>query len=288
MKNKKILITGNKGFIGNSILEKFRKSNKIIGISKNKYLKLKKNTFFNISKSTLDKIPFIPDYIFHCAGTSSVYKSMKYKKKDYNDNFLSTKYLLDYYKKQKKKPVIFIFSSAAVYGNNKVKLRPISNYGKHKLLAEKLSINYSTKFKMKIIILRIYSVYGEKNKKQLFWDVCNKIKRKENIFFGTGEEVRSWLHIDDLISAILKIKQINYFPFIIDIGSFEKFKNKEIIKMFYKEFKSKLSPQFNGEQRIGDPIKQISNNNKIRKIGWHPKIKINQGIKKYVKWFKNN
>ena len=45
MKNKKILITGNKGFIGNSILEKFRKSNKIIGISKNKYLKLKKNTF---------------------------------------------------------------------------------------------------------------------------------------------------------------------------------------------------------------------------------------------------
>ena len=113
---------------------------------------------------------------------------MKYKK-DYNDNFLSTKYLLDYYKNQKKKPVIFIFSSAAVYGNNKVKLRPISNYGKHKLLAEKLSINYSIKFKMKIIILRIYSVYGEKNKKQLFWDVCNKIKRKENVFFGTGEEV---------------------------------------------------------------------------------------------------
>ena len=104
---------------------------------------------------------------------------------------------------------------------------------------------------MKIIILRIYSVYGEKNKKQLFWDVCNKIKERKNVF-GTGEEVRSWLHIDDLISAILKIKKINYFPFIIDIGSFEKFKNKEIIKMFYKEFKSKLSPQFNGEQRIGD------------------------------------
>ena len=46
----------------------------------------------------------------------------------------------------------------------------------------------------------------KKNKKQLFWDVCNKIKRKENVF-GTGEEVRSWLHIDDLISAILKIKK---------------------------------------------------------------------------------
>ena len=48
MKNKKILITGNKGFIGNSILEKFRKSNKIIGISKNKYLKLKKKILFLI------------------------------------------------------------------------------------------------------------------------------------------------------------------------------------------------------------------------------------------------
>ena len=34
--------------------------------------------------------------------------------------------------------------------------------------------------------------------------------------------------------------------------------------------------------------KEVSNNNKIRKIGWHPKIKINQGIKKYVKWFKSN
>ena len=81
------------------------------------------------------------------------------------------------------------------------------------------SFNYSIKFKMKIIILRIYSVYGEKNKKQLFWDVCNKIKRKENIFFGTGEEVRSWLHIDDLISAILKIKNIDILKSLKDLNS---------------------------------------------------------------------
>ena len=40
-----------------------------------------------LSTKADDKIPFIPDYIFHCAGTSSVYKSMKYKKKDYINKY---------------------------------------------------------------------------------------------------------------------------------------------------------------------------------------------------------
>tara|TARA_B110000305_G_scaffold70427_1_gene79094 strand:+ start:183 stop:1052 length:870 start_codon:yes stop_codon:yes gene_type:complete len=286
MKNKNILITGIDGFIGKSLKEALKRDNKIIGIVNKKKLNKIKSNLISLNTNNLKKIPFMPDYIFHCAGTSSVSKSFIKSKEDYEKNYLTTKILIEFYKQTPIKPTIFIFSSAAVYGNNKKLLNPISNYGKNKLLAEKLSINYANKFDMKIIILRIFSVYGEKNCKQLFWDICKKISSKKNIFFGTGKEIRSWIHISDLLSAINLIKDVKKFPFIIDVGSYKPTINKNIIKLFYKAFDFNFVPKFNNVNRKGDPKEQISNNTKLKDLGWKQKIKITKGIMLYARWFK--
>ena len=279
MKNRDILITGINGFIGKSLKEALKRDNKIKGIVNKKNSNKIKSNLTSLNTNNLKKIPFIPDYIFHCAGTSSVSKSFIKSKEDYEKNYLTTKTLIEFYKQKTTKPIIFIFSSAAVYGNNKKTLNPISNYGKNKLLAEKLAIKYANKFNMKIIILRIFSVYGEKNSKQLFWDICNKIRSKKNIFFGTGKEIRSWIHISDLLSAINLIKDVKKFPFIIDVGSYKPTMNRNIIKLFYKAFNLSFDPKFNNVNRKGDPKKQISNNIKLKALGWKQKVKITEGIK---------
>ena len=291
LKNKKILITGVNGFIGSSLKKNFKKGNTIYGISrKEKTKSIDKNTILlNISKLSLSKIPVCPDYIFHCAGGSSVTKSLKNPKKDYHDTVKTTKCILEFYKdKLKKKPIIFFFSSAAVYGNTKNKLKPISPYGKNKLIAENLCKKYSKKYNYQIKILRLYSVYGDGLKKQLFWDICNKIKNKENTYFGSGSEKRCWINIKDLIYAINFIVKTKNKIMKIDIGSLNPIKNKEIINIFYKNFKVHTTPKFNNVNRRGDPKNQISKNSKIKSLGWKPKINIYNGINSYVKWFKKN
>ena len=41
-------------------------------------------------------------------------------------------------------------------------------------------------------------MYGKELKKQLLWDACKKIVRKDNFFYGTGEETRDWMHVVDV------------------------------------------------------------------------------------------
>jgi len=279
IKRKNILITGINGFIGNHLKNYFRN----------------KNTIHSLNKITKFKIKLVqknnelcPDIIFHCAGPSSVSKSIINPKKDYEKNYLLTKNLLDSYKYKKIKPIIYIFSSAAVYGNKRNYLKPISPYGKNKLRVENLCKIYSKKYNFRFIIMRLFSVYGTGLKKQFFWDICEKIRKKKYTFFGTGNEKRSWLHVNDLILAINKIKLKKNKYIILDIGSLKPQTNKFIVNLFLKKNKKKVKLNFNNISRKGDPVNLISNNNRITKFGWKPKIDINKGITEYINWYKKN
>ena len=61
-----------------------------------------------------------------------------------------------------------------------------------------------------------------------------------------------------------------------------------MLKKIFNLFDLKKKPKFNNIQKKGDPIKQIFNNNKLKKMRWNSKIKLSQGLKEYVIWFKKN
>ena len=132
-----------------------------------------------------------------------------------------------------------MFSTAAVYGNscekNRKQLKPISPYGKNKLKSENILLKKSKKFKFELIILRFYSIYGVGLKKQLIWDVCEKINNKINIFYGSGNETRSWINIKDvnrLIQFLIKKRSISNQT--LDISCNDVVKNKFLIKKLFK------------------------------------------------------
>ncbi len=99
--NKKILIAGGYGFIGSYIFKKFRKKNKIVIIGKKK--NIKDNSKNKITLNNLYNLNFIPDVIFHCAGSGTVSDAQKNKKNSFEDDYQSTKNLLDFCIKTKKK-----------------------------------------------------------------------------------------------------------------------------------------------------------------------------------------
>lgn len=287
IKKHKILITGVYGFLGLNLFTKLTKFKnlEVSGIGRNRHnLKLKNTISGSIDKKNLNKLKFIPDTIIHCAGEGSV----KNVTKKYGSGYFTTKKILDFYKKKKIKKFILI-SSAAVYGGSQ-KIRPISLYGKQKLLIEKLCKLNLTGKKNKLIILRVFSLYGPGLKKQLFWDVCKKIKKTDNLFFGTGNEVRSWVYVDDLIRIIYKLCEKKNKSVILNISGKDTLKNKDLIKKIYKSYfpNKKINyPLFSGEKRKGDPriMKSYKKNLQNKKlINYFTNLE--DGIKKYIKWFK--
>ena len=172
IKNKKILILGGYGFLGNALYKSLKDN--CFTYRFGQYSK-KKISIFN-----LKKIKKHFNVIIHCAGGSSVNESIKNPKKDFNKTVGSTKALIKFIKLKKINPTIIYISSPAVFGNSikKKTIHPISPYGKNKLISEKLLLNFAKEKKLKLYIVRFFSLYGEGLKKQLLWDVLCKAKKK--------------------------------------------------------------------------------------------------------------
>lgn len=288
-RNTKILITGVYGYIGSRIFNYLSKKYKnIYGIGRKKINQKKIPNCYNknLSFRNLKKIGLDVDIIIHCAGSGSVKESSSNFKKDYNDTINSTKDLVKYCNEFKKKYHLIYISSAAVYGErkNKKKLTPISIYGKNKLKAENIIILNKNK-KFTYSILRVFSLFGIGLKKQLIWDTCKKLKKNNFNFYGSGNELRSWISIDKLNIYIDDLIQDIRINLIEDIAGNFSIKNKLVIKYIMKLMKINNEPLFDKINRKGDPQKLIPAKNLRNK-----KIKFTKSdflieLKKYVSWY---
>jgi UDP-glucose 4-epimerase len=186
-------------------------------------------------------------------------------------------------------------SSAAVYGNP-IKLpihenstvQPLTPYGWHKYMSECICKEFYDIYRVPTCSLRIFSAYGPGIKKQLFWDLYQKaINDPEIKIYGTGQESRDFIYIDDLIRAIEKV--ILNGPFhgeVLNIASGKEIFIKDAVKAFYDELKPQKKYFFSGEERKGDPNNWRADISEITKLGFSPSHSFEEGIKKYIKWVK--
>ena len=196
-------------------------------------------------------------------------------KKAYNVNENGTYNIIRYLIKKKEKPKWFFFSSTShVYEplhklkkiDEKSKLKPISKYGKTKLLAENLIINKLRKYSIKVCIGRIFS-FTDKNQKIPF--VIPSIKEKfkspeKKIIFENMNHYRDFLNTSDIVSAINKLR-IKSKEGIYNIGSGKKFYLKNIVKIFNTKKKIVIFKDYSKTTYL------VSNNSKIKKLNWKPK-----------------
>ena len=270
-------ITGSTGILGGNIIKNL-KFNFIIlkgDITKKKVVEnwIKSNEF---------------DFILHLAAivpTINVENNYKYAKKV---NYSGTRNLVDALVKYKKKvKSIFFASTSHVYKiqnkdyriDENHKLEPYSKYGKTKLLAENYFRENLKKNKIKHCIGRIFSYTDPKqNNSFLTPGLFNKIKKsnKKIINFKGLNHYRDFLSIKDIINAInilcLKKKTGTY-----NIGSGKKVNLESIARIFCKKFDKK--PIFS--RNSNDLTHLISNNQKLCKIGWKPKVNFIKELNKF-------
>ena len=305
---KKIWITGVNGFIGNHLYHYLNKKNHIIsgiGFSKEKNEKkfLDKSNFFHEGRISSKNLSILyestgsPDIIFHLAGGSSVGNSLQNPKLDYANTVTSTFNLLEFIRKKNLKSKVIFSSSAAVYGKNYLDpikesflSQPFSPYGFNKFIAEKLCESYSTNFKIKVSIVRFFSVYGILARKQLIWDICNKLKKNNELIelFGTGNEKRDWIYIRDAVKLLELVAQNQSEGTCIYNGSSGfHYSVKDIVEKICEIISLRPKINFNKITRLGDPISLIGCSKKVAdQLNFKPTYDISKGLEEYINWFK--
>lgn len=237
-------------------------------------------------------------HILHLAGSSSVSLSISFPERDYLSLLPGTIHLVQWARLQQSSPRLIFFSSAAVYGNpqqlpihESAVLAPISPYGLHKQLAEQAIIGYSKIYGTRYSILRLFSVYGPSVRKQVAWDLYNKIKHAAQLnsevqLYGTGLETRDFIYIDDLCHIIKQILLSNLSASeILNIASGAAISIAELANKMRTIMKLNVPIVFNSTPRTGDPANWQADITQLAKKDYlKTPTQICDGLQLFVNW----
>jgi UDP-glucose 4-epimerase len=238
-----ILITGSTGFIGKhllrALLEKYGMEN-VVSLTSNP---TKDSRFLLHQNYTFNKSYFIQsgydsiETIIHAGAYTPKSSSQANDIDKCNSNIINTTALLnsDF---PKLKKVIFL-STLDVYGLDEVitensPLQPLSLYGYSKLYCEKLIPIIANNRSIVHQILRIGHVYGpgEEAYEKIIPVIFRKIVNRQSIqLVGSGNEIRSFIYIDDVVSAILNSIELDRYMGPVNIVSENKITINELLSV---------------------------------------------------------
>lgn len=239
--------------------------------------------------------------VCHLAGGASIAASVDDPFADFSSLIPGTARLGLYLAKAQPQARLFLFSSAAVYGNPKklpiterTQVRPISPYGVHKATSESLLFHYSRIFGLKVTAFRIFSVFGPGLTKQLIWDVGQNALTavnkgiKDIVLSGTGNESRDFIYIKDLCKAVLTVmgRGSNHPIEVYNLASGVESSIAEVAECFVKLLKVGVKVSFNGNIRKGDPMNWKADISKLQELGYQSDYSLESGLKEVAAWMK--
>lgn len=302
LSKKHAFVTGAHGFLGRHVAKIFSENGYVVtGLGHGTWSQSEREKWgvsywysCDITLESLQTYIQQPDVVVHCAGSGSVGFSIAHPMQDFERTVTTTLITLEYLRLNYPKTSFIYPSSAAVYGVvnslpivESGPLNPISPYGVHKKIAEELIQSYAKQFSIPFAIVRFFSLYGSGIQKQLLWDTCTKVQKKDYEFFGTGNEVRDWLHVIDAARLIFTLSSsASPDGITVNGGTGVGITVSTIISMVVKKMNLNFSPSFSHIKKNGDPPGYIADIRKSSALGWEPKITLDEGIDDYVKWFK--
>lgn len=240
------------------------------------------------------------DACIHWAAMAGVRPSIENPKYYVDVNINGLMNILEGLKNHDIKKLVFI-SSSSVYGNNKKVPfsekdnvdNPISPYAATKKAGELICYTYHSLFKMDINCLRYFTVYGPRQRPDL---AINKFTRlmlnNEHIpMFGDGSTARDYTYISDIAEGtILSLEYLLNHEDVYDVfnlGGSHPISLKELIDLIGETVG--VTPIIDElPMQAGDVNITYSDYSHAKEVlGYEPKVRINEGIKNFVEWYKN-
>lgn len=300
--NKRLIVTGGAGFIGSHVVDLMIEKGYEVYVFDNLSTGIKENinklaNFINIDITNFKKVNLLvakikPICIFHLAAWPRISRSMDDPIGTNNVNVNGTLVMLEIARINKVPRFVFS-SSSSVYGKQKIHLmnekmipNPMSHYALQKLIGEKYADFYAKSFRMKIISLRYFSVYGNRQPNSgpyalVIAKFLDQFKNGQALtVFGDGTQTRDFTHVLDVaLSNLLAMKAKVDFGTntIINIGASKETSVKEIAKMIGGKITFILP---NPRQKFEEQRKMADITLAKKILGWTPTINVRQGLNK--------
>lgn len=165
-------------------------------------------------------------------------------------------------------------------------------YGWGKRMGELLGRYYEQQYKMKIGIVRPYNCYGPRDHfdpkvSHVIPALIKRVFDGENplVIWGSGKQTRAFLYVEDLAEGILLAAEKYCLHDVINLGTDEEVSIKELINMILSIANFKREVIFDTTKPEGSPRRKSDNTKAKNKLGFRPKMKIEEGLRKTVKWY---
>ena len=311
-----ILVTGTAGFVGHTTAKVLlERGDTVIGVDNfNDYydvsLKEDRNRelekypnfkLYRVDISNLEDLKKVfeendIDRVCHLAAQAGVRYSIDNPYVYADSNMVGFVNMINLTKEKGVKHFIYA-SSSSVYGDtSKIPFvetedvnSPISLYAASKRSNELIAYTYHHLFKLNTIGLRFFTVYGPWGRPDMaIFKFANQMVKGEEIpVFNYGKDMkRDFTYIDDIVDGVVRAIDCEYENEIFNLGKGSPDELGEMISLIEKHMgikaKKKLLPM-----QPGDVLITYSNTNKAKKmLGYDPKITLDEGIEKFVEWYK--
>ena len=311
--NKTVLVTGGTGFIGTNFIKELSKFNVkiIVPIHKRKLsFKNEKIQTIDADLTNLDdclKVCQNVDYIFHAAGmVSAARMTVNNPMTAISTNLVVTLKILEAAMKKNVKKILLFSSGTTGYPpyNHAVSEDEMFSedpaevyygYGWSRRFTEILGNFASQKSDLKVAICRPTGVYGsyddfDPSTSHVIPALIKRAIDKENpyVVWGSGEEIRDFLHVRDLVRGCFLLLEKYSCSDPINIGSGKEYKIKDIVKTILDLTDNKdIKIEFDDTKPTTIPVRKVNIDKAKEILGFEMKISLEDGLKETLNWYRS-
>ena len=285
-----VMVTGGAGFIGRHLVKALRERGHEVFSFDIREDPRYDITNYEILRKCVEA--WKPDVVFHLAANPRVDVSFKDPLADLSINVLGTLNLLRAL--EGRPPRLVFISTAHVYGepqylpiDERHPICPMSPYAISKYAAERYCLTYGRRHGIEVVVTRLFNTYGPgQNLGFVIPDLIHRLLENPDrlVVYGTGEEVRDFVYVSDVVSALIKAMERGEEGECYNVGSGSGVSISELVSLLIEAIG--VRPRevvFTKKGGTGRPNAIIADISKAkRSLKWEPVVGLKEGLKRTV------
>ncbi len=316
MVHSKALVTGGAGFIGSHLAEALLRKGHQVAIVDNFddfYSSGQKRANLEevaragnvcLHEADIRDLPALhrvfaherPEVVIHMAAKAGIRPSIEQPKLFEEVNIGGTLNVLMVARSFEIKKFVFI-SSSSVYGatarapftEDEVGMKPISPYGATKLAGELLCYTYSYLYRLSVVCLRLFTVYGARQRPDLAIHKFTALLEagKPLPIFGDGSSSRDYTFVDDIVTGILAGIEYQTDFDVFNLGNSQPVRLLDLVHLLESATGKRALLDFLPPQPADAPLTWADISKARRLLGYEPRTPLATGVERFLAWYRH-